>query len=159
MPFREASWGVGWSFTLPQPGTLTLRGGLVSQLPALLAALRPPAAQPLEKLFLSDQRADEGAAPAAAALRQLRQLAPHLEHVCELEACNSASSAVLEPLLLQLPRLKTLRLDGCRLSALPAEPYLSGAVRKADGPDYLADEHLVGIQLVAVFASCRSARV
>ncbi|KAI7843023.1 hypothetical protein COHA_003355 [Chlorella ohadii] len=126
MPFREASWGVGWSFTLPQPGTLTLRGGLVSQLPALLAALRPPAAQPLEKLFLSDQRADEGAAPAAAALRQLRQLAPHLEHVCELEACNSASSAVLEPLLLQLPRLKTLRLDGCRLSALPAEPYLSG---------------------------------
>lgn len=105
--------------------TLRLRGVDVAALPALLPALRPPAAGSLERLILDELRSGDDASVAAAALHAC---VPHLESIGELELSRSfCAGEVQQALLPQLPRLHTLRLTNCGLAALPAGIYLSGA--------------------------------
>lgn len=116
--FTAASWSAA------PAGTLRLEGVQVATLPALLAALRPPAAGPLECLLLEDAWPLESGF--AAAVAAVEACAPHFQHLRELGIAASAYAAFfLMPLLRQLPRLESLQLTKCSLSDLPAGPYLS----------------------------------
>ncbi|PRW33566.1 carboxypeptidase N subunit 2-like [Chlorella sorokiniana] len=115
---RQASWVAEPLCTLrlycPDPAAL----------PALLAALRPPAAGPLERLCIDYIHLAGDASPAVAAVHACVQ---HLDCVRELSIHDSTTvPPLLEPLLRQLPRLETLQLTNCKLTALPVGPYLSG---------------------------------
>ena len=124
-----------------------LRGARLSDLPALLAALRPPAAQPLKRLLLSQLLVGEDAAAAAASLQAC---APYWGRVRDLSVRQSPGLATaLEPLLRQLPRLENLQLVRCGLGSLPAGPYLSGTEGQC-GWARMAYERLHGRQLCAV---------
>lgn len=89
------------------------------ELAPLLAALQPPAAGPPGALHLDSVFTPRNPAAAAAQLTSVR---------C-LELRHSALDGTLEPLLLQLPNLTSLKMIvcfQCSNGALPTGPYLTG---------------------------------